>query len=191
VERGSLITKVSKKLKHLEKYKRYKLTKSGVSPRPIPGTLNAINCSIGDEHDEEGYIVEDPVSRNKMMDKRERKIKGIKKELKNKSVSVHGAKKSNIVIVGWGSTKGIILEAVQDLNCKFVQVKTLHPFPSYELVKKIGKYKKLILIENNPNGQLGALIERNTDLEITHKYLKYDGRAFNPNDIINYVRRLK
>ena len=38
------------------------------------GTENAIFWNTGDEHTEEGHISEDPENRNKMMDKRMKKL---------------------------------------------------------------------------------------------------------------------
>ncbi len=190
IDRGLIVRKVAKKLAPLEKYKRYKITKDGISPRTIPGVENGIQCTIGDEHDEEGYIVEEPEPRKEMMDKRMRKMELIKKEFKNRSVNVYGNRESKIVIVGWGSTKGQILEATKELKCKFVQVKVMHPFPAKELEKKVGEYDHLILVENNQTGQLGSLIEEHTNLIITERLLKYDGRPFNPKDIIKFVRGL-
>ncbi len=190
IDRGLIVRKVAKKLAPLEKYKRYKITKDGISPRTIPGVENGIQCTIGDEHDEEGYIVEEPGPRKEMMDKRMRKMELIQKEFKNRSVNVYGNRDSKIVLIGWGSTKGQIIEAAKELKCKFVQVKIMNPFPSKELEKKVGEYDHLILIENNQTGQLGSLIEEHTNLIITEKLLKYDGRPFNPIDIVNFVRDL-
>jgi 2-oxoglutarate ferredoxin oxidoreductase subunit alpha len=188
INRGKLITEVSKKLKLNEKFKRYEITADGVSPRTIPGTANGMQCSIGDEHDEEGYIVEEAADRKAMMDKRAIKIAGIKKELNGKSVKVYGNPVSSKVILSWGSTKGIILETLKELkNYKFVQVLAMNPFPSKELEEKIGKYDELIVIEQNMTSQLGALTKQHTNLNISRVILKYDGRAFNPEDIISHL----
>ena len=123
-----------------------------------------------------------------MADKRERKMNGVNKELRNKCVKVYGNKKSKKVIVGWGSTKGIILEALKELDYKFVQVLVPHPFPAEEFMKKIGKYNKLVVIENNMTSQLGKLIKSNTCIKISDYFLKYDGRPFNPEDIIGRLK---
>lgn len=187
INRGKLVTRVSKKLADLEKYHRYKITKDGISPRTIPGIVNGINCSIGDEHDEQGYIVEESLDRIKMMDKRTNKMKSLEKELENKGINVYGNKKSNKTIIGWGSTKGVILEAIKELNCKFVQVNIMHPFPAKKLIKEV-KDSKIYLVENNSNAQLGSLIKEHTNLKIHKKILKYDGRMFNPVEIINEVK---
>jgi len=187
VDRG-LIEKNPKKLELLEKFKRYALTKSGISPRTLPGTANGMQCSIGDEHDEEGYIIEEAIDRKKMMDKRLRKFESMKKELKGKGVKIFGIKESKNLIISFGSTKGIILEALKEVKAKFLQVRIMHPFPSEELTKKAGKYDKLIVIENNQSGQLSSLIDEHTHLKISKKLLKYDGRQFKLSEIIKGVR---
>jgi 2-oxoglutarate ferredoxin oxidoreductase subunit alpha len=45
----------------------------------------------------------------------------------------------------------------------------------------------LVLVEQNFTGQLGQLIRQETGIEITERMLKYDGRVFNPEDIIDHV----
>lgn len=182
INRGEIITKLPK-LQALDKFKRYELTKSGISPRTLPGTLNGIQCSIGDEHDEEGYIVEEAIDRKNMMDKRQRKFETLTKELKGKCIETYGNKDSKKAIISFGSTKGIILEALKELDFKFLQIKIVHPFPKDELIKKVGN-SEIIVVENNQSGQLSSLINEHTNLCINKKLLKYDGRQFNPDEII-------
>ncbi|VVB76196.1 2-oxoglutarate synthase subunit KorA [Candidatus Tiddalikarchaeum anstoanum] len=191
IDRGELLLKVNTKLRLKEKFKRYAFTKTGVSPRTIPGVSNGMQCSIGDEHDEEGYIIEDAVGRKRMYEKRANKNKGIIKSLNNKCIEVFGNKNAKTAIISWGSNKGIILEALKSLkNCKLIQVKILHPFPGAELAKKVGR-SKIIIVEQNGTSQLGQLIKQNTSLKISDYLLKYDGRAFTPEEIINHMRRKK
>lgn len=55
-------------------YKRYELTKTGVSPRITPGKIPGLTVLVdSDEHDEYGHITESGEVRNKMNDKRLRK----------------------------------------------------------------------------------------------------------------------
>ncbi len=188
IKRGAIITN-PKKLSLLEKFKRYSLTKTGISPRTLPGTPNGMHCAIGDEHDEEGYIVEEAIDRKKIMDKRLRKFHTMAKELEGKSVSIIGKKESNDIIISCGSTKGAILEALKELDCKFLQIKILHPFPAKELKKKSKGYKRIIVIEQNQSGQLCSLIKEHTDLIIGKKILKYDGRQILPKEIIEAIKK--
>src|SRR6476661_7353263 len=55
-------------------FRRFKLEDSPISTRVPLGTENAIFWNTGDEHTEEGHISEDPENRNKMMDKRMKKL---------------------------------------------------------------------------------------------------------------------
>src|SRR6185436_2553434 len=66
-------------------YKRYLDTPTGVSPRALPGTPNALYVSSSDEHNERGEVISDvftdPPTRRKMVEKRFRKMDFAKKEL--------------------------------------------------------------------------------------------------------------
>ncbi len=188
IDRGAII-KNPKKLRPLEKFKRYSLAKTGISPRTLPGTPNGMHCSIGDEHDEEGYIIEEAIDRKNMMDKRLRKFQSMAKELEGKSVSIFGSKESNKIIISCGSTKGAIMEALKELDYKFLQIKILHPFPVKELSEKAKGHSEIIVIEQNQSGQLCSLIKEHTDLKIGKKILKYDGRQILPKEIIEAIKK--
>jgi len=117
------------------------------------------------------------------------KIKAlIKKECKKFSqYETYGKKNSKNLIISWGSTKGAILDAIQDLNCGFLQIKYIDPFPEIE---KLIKGKNLILVENNATAQLGDLIREKTGIEIKdkNKILRYDARPFLCDDLEKEIR---
>ncbi len=195
IDKGELLLKSCKNPGAGNKFKRYRITESGVSPRPIPGVPNGFHCAIGDEHDEEGNIIESSGQRVAMADKRERKVKLLRKYLNDSCIEVFGDKNARIAILAWGSTKGVIIQAQEFLRSagvktKFLQFKILHPFPEKELLRKLGSYDKLVVIENNSSSQLGSLVKEHTDLRINHYLLKYDGRPFNPEDINDKLRRI-
>lgn len=113
------------------------------------------------------------------VEKRLQKIAEITKEAKKfQMYKVYGNKNSKNVIVSWGSPKGAILDAMKDLDCKFVQILYIEPFPIE--IKKELENKNLILIENNATAQLGSLIAEKTGIFIKNKnkILRYDGRPF-------------
>jgi len=62
-------------------YRRYRITEEDVSPRGIPGFGKGIVCLDSDEHDEGGYIRKIWLSRTDMVDKRLRKLKGLKNDI--------------------------------------------------------------------------------------------------------------
>lgn len=98
-----------------------------------------------------------------------------------------GRKNSKNVVVSWSSTKGAILDAIKDLNCKFVQIKYIEPFPA-EVEKEL-ENKNLILVENNATGLLGDLIKEKTGIVIKEKILRYDGRPFLRDELNEEIRR--
>ncbi|KKS93579.1 MAG: 2-oxoacid oxidoreductase, gamma-alpha subunit, partial [Parcubacteria group bacterium GW2011_GWE2_43_12] len=60
-------------------------------------------------------------------------------------------------------------------------------FPVKEVDTVLRQAKRRVLIENNYSGQLGGLIRERTGIDITDKFLKYDGRPVHPEEIITYV----
>lgn len=125
---------------------------------------------------EDGTSTEDATVVKKNVDKRLQIGKNIEKEAKKFSMyEIHGKKNSKNLIISWGSTKGAILDAIQGLNCEFLHIKYIEPFPN---IKKVIEGKNLILVENNATGQLGNLIREKTGVEIKNKILRYDARPF-------------
>ena len=77
IDRGLMFTKNATGAE----YKRYAFTESGISPRAFPGNKDALVVADSDEHDEAGHLIEDAETRTKMMDKRFRKLNGLKQEI--------------------------------------------------------------------------------------------------------------
>ena len=130
------------------------------------------------EEDSEGSATEDAELIKANVEKRLEIGKQIKKEaLKFSQYNLFDKKNSKNLIVSWGSTKGAISDAIENLDCGFLQIKYIEPFPDIE---NILKNKNIILIENNSTGFLGNLISEKTGIQIQdkNKILKYDGRGF-------------
>ncbi len=147
------------------------------------------------EKNEEGSATENAVKVTNNIKNRKRKSLRIKEEAKEfEQYKIFGNRQSNNVIIGWGSTKGAILDVLNSgIDAKFVQILYIEPFPSEDLWRElIGK--NLILIENNSTGQLGQLIKEKTGFNVAHKnkILRYDGRAFLRDELeVEIKRRLK
>jgi 2-oxoglutarate ferredoxin oxidoreductase subunit alpha len=184
IDRGQLMTE--NEYTGEEEYKRHKFTENGISPRAMPGTKGAIVRTNADEHNELGYTTEDPVLTTKINDKRMKKLDGLKKELENyEMVKLHGPEEADATIIGWGSTKGPIREAMKLLSkegfkLNYLQIVYLHPFPAAKVQKILQRAKKTVVVENNITSQLSSLIRENLLTTVDHKILKYDGRPFNP-----------
>jgi 2-oxoglutarate/2-oxoacid ferredoxin oxidoreductase subunit alpha len=139
------------------------------------------------ESDENGIVSEnaDIIKRN--FEKRAKKILDVERESKKfEMYKVHGNKKSKNVVVSYGSTKGAILDAIKDLDVKFVQILYIEPFPE-EIFKELDG--NIILIENSSTGQLADLIKEKTGIEIKNKILKYDGRPFFSDELGEEIKK--
>jgi 2-oxoglutarate ferredoxin oxidoreductase subunit alpha len=191
IDRGNLI--IEEKYTVLEEYKRHQFTENGISPRVIPGTKGAIVRTNADEHNELGYTTEDPTLTIKMTDKRFKKLQGLTKELESyETLKLHGPKRADVTIIGWGSTKGSILETMKILNkentkMNFLQIVYLFPFPTDKFQDILKSVKKFIIVEQNKTSQLSSLIKEHLLLSIDHTILKYDGRPFNPEDLAQNI----
>lgn len=165
-------------------YKSYKITQNGVSPRAVPGQ-GPIARANSYEHNEEGHTTEKAVTAVKMHNKRFKKMSFLKKEIsKLNPVSLYG--RGSNLIISHGSTKGAIIDALPQLgNFRFMQISYLEPFPAEVVEKEIKKSKKVILVENSATGALADIIKEKTGITIKNKILKYDGRPFTPDYLIN------
>lgn len=152
----------------------------------------------GYEHDEKGHTTEDAEVVKKMAEKRLRKYEDIKRECKKfEMIKIYGNKNAENLVIGWGSTKTVILDALDSIDksietgkgeWKFLQVLYLKPL-SDDIRKEIEKAKNVIIVENNLTGQLGRLIREKTSLKIENRILKYDSRPFYCDELVKELRR--
>ena len=185
LDRGELAD--TSKLSADARFARYAMTPSGVSQRSIPSQPGGMFAANSDEHDDTGMANEEADTRQAQMDKRMKKLQALRSEIQE-PVKLYGPKEAEVTLVGWGSTKGPILEAMKkSKNINFLQIRCLEPFPVKEVDTVLRQAKRRVLIENNYSGQLAGLIRERTGIDITDKFLKYDGRPINPEEIINLL----
>lgn len=174
-------------------YRRHALTANGISPRAVPGTPGSIFSTTSDEHDPQGHITEGVENRIAMMRKRMEKLETAAREIPSSfKYELFGPRKADVTLLAWGSSKGALLDAVPALerrgrSVNVLQIRLMRPFPAAEVGQILGDSKTTILIEGNYSGQLGALVREHTGIMPTHKVLKYDGRPFSRNEIIEGV----
>ena len=175
-----------------ERYKRYKYTEDGVSPRIIPGKIeDQVVLVDSDEHDEYGNITESSEVRINMVDKRAKKFENLKKEVQEPWTI--GEDKPEHLIVAWGSLYGAVKEAVEKLNSEGVSIGALvfgdiWPLPTEKLSGMYKTAKNLIAVEQNSTAQLDGLIRQEMLIKCSHKILKYDGRAFSGEEIYDRLK---
>jgi 2-oxoglutarate ferredoxin oxidoreductase subunit alpha len=193
IDRGEIVGE--KELEGKE-YKRFKFTETGVSPRAFLGTKNAVHWYSGDEHNESGNINEEPINRRKMMEKRIGKLDLVDKEVPlEMKVNFFGDKDSENIVVSWGSPKGAIIEALnqlkdEGLSLGFIQVRMIHPLPSAYLKQMLQGKKRIIDVEDNITAQLGGIITQYTTIRPNFYVLKYTGRPMMTTEVYQAIKSI-
>jgi 2-oxoglutarate ferredoxin oxidoreductase subunit alpha len=124
---------------------------TGLARRFIPGQPGGMHTVTGLAHDNDSHVAYDADTNERSLHARSLKLAALQKTLK--TPPVFGADTGDLLIVGWGSTKGAIEEAVEELQKEGKKVSSLHlqflqPLPSG--IKEImQKFKKVMTIENN------------------------------------------
>ena len=177
-------------------YLRYKNTASGISPRAVPGVPGHIHIAATDEHDEDGTLISDeftnPTKRRMMVEKRARKMQNIAAEITPPKLV--GPENAQVTLVGWGSTEGVIREAVEKLAgeegvvANQLHVKWIVPFHAGEVTRILSRSKKVIIVENNYTGQFARYLRSETGFAAHGHIRKYDGEPFMPHHIVNAVK---
>jgi 2-oxoglutarate ferredoxin oxidoreductase subunit alpha len=161
-----------------EGYLRYDLNHGPVSPRGIPGYGRGLVKVDSDEHDEEGTITEDFSMRVRMHEKRLAKKEAILEDYVLEEW--WGDKDYENLVVGWGSTHGVIKECLEigdHGSTGFLSLKQVYPLHK-NLKKYFAKAKNVVVVENNSNGSLAKLLKLELDAIIHHNILQYDGAPF-------------
>ncbi|HET7833653.1 MAG TPA: 2-oxoacid:acceptor oxidoreductase subunit alpha [Gallionella sp.] len=176
-------------------YQRYALTDDGISPMADPGTHNAMHIATGLEHNEAGLPSYTSANHEAMQAKRFRKLEGVVNDMAPAEVDagdVTGV--ADLGIIAWGSTIGVVREALQHLRAEGIRVtafypKLLHPLPAQQFEDFGASCKRLLLPEVNFQGQLAHFVRAETSLR-PESYTICGGLPFTPEMIINKVREM-
>jgi 2-oxoglutarate/2-oxoacid ferredoxin oxidoreductase subunit alpha len=191
IDRGKLLS--PEKLMSLSDFKRYEITEDGISPRSLPSWKNGVHLAESLEHDEKGYRDEDPLNRRRMMEKRMRKLDHAAPDLF--PPRIWGCQKAEVGFIGFGSTLGAILEAMEQLRAKdvasrFLQLRTLWPFPAAEIKQFLAESRDIYVVEHNFSGQLAALIKSQVSpCQELKNIVNYSTTPFTPRQIVEPVLR--
>jgi 2-oxoglutarate ferredoxin oxidoreductase subunit alpha len=179
-------------------YKRYRLTDTGVSPRALPGTPGFEHVVATDDHDEDGVLISDeytnPHKRQAMHEKRMRKMEAILPLLD--APKFCGSEDAHVTLLGWGSTEGVLKEAIQKLAgeeniaANLLQIKWIVPLHCAAITAALAKSKKVIIVENNYSGQFARYLRSETGIVVDGHIRKYDGEPFMPHHIVDGVKAI-
>lgn len=176
-------------------YKRYALTEDGISPMADPGTHGATHIATGLEHNELGMPNYTPANHEIMQAKRFRKLKTVAADLPPAEVDGDaGEGQAEVGVIAWGSTIGVVREALQRLRDEGIRArgfypKLLWPLPVEQFEAFGAGCQRLLLPEVNFQGQLAHFVRAETSLRPL-SYTICGGLPFTPDMIVNKVREV-
>lgn len=156
---------------------------TGVSHRPVPGQRGGNYVLTGLAHDERSKVAYESAINQRAMAARSRKLAALQRSLKP-PVVYGDAEGGELLVVGWGSTRGTIEEAVDRVRAKGGKVSSLHlrflsPLePGLEEI--FSRFERIVTVEVNYSderaegadatsrrtGQLAMLLRAQTLIDI-------------------------
>ena len=124
---------------------------TGIARRFIPGQPGGMHTVTGLAHDRYSHVAYDPDINQEGLRARSLKLAALQKTLL--PPEVFGAPKGDLLVIGWGSTKGAIEEAIEGLRAEGKKVASINLRflqPMQPGIKEImQRYKKVLTIETN------------------------------------------
>ena len=175
------------------------------SPRPIPGQAGGQYVLTGLAHDEESHIAYAAAANQHGMVMRSRKLAALHKTMK--PPKVYGDEEGDMLVVGWGSTRGAIEEAVDRIRGDGHKISAVHLrflSPLEPGLKKIfNRFKRVMTVEinysddiedplinddNRRYSQLAWLLRAHTLVDLDC-WSRVPGVPLPPGDIEDEIRR--
>ena len=125
-----------------------------------------------------------------MVEKRARKFQSVADEIEPPQLL--GPEDAEVTLIGWGSTHGVIREAMELLDQQGVKInhlpiKWIVPFHVDAVTQILAKSKRTIIVENNFSGQFARYLRGETGFNAGGHIRKYDGEPFAPHHIVDGV----
>ena len=177
---------------------------TGLSPRIIPGQPGGMHTLTGLSHDEGSKVAYSSGVHWRSSTMRSRKLAVLQSLLV--PPTVYGDPKGDLLIIGWGSTKGAIEEAIDRARADGLRVSSLHLrflSPLEPGLKAIfTKFKKVLAVEinysdeagdpyiteeNRRRGQLAQVLRASTLVDID-SWTRVPGEPLKPGDILAAIR---
>jgi 2-oxoglutarate ferredoxin oxidoreductase subunit alpha len=170
-------------------FDRYEMTDDYISPMPLPGHHDQHYVATGLEHDEHAHIDYSPEAHIRMTEKRHQKIESAVNE--PGFVQRYGAEDAQLGLIGWGSSEGPILEALDRTLAKGYKVaalifKMLHPLPEKEARAFIESIPVVSVVELNASGQFANYLQGRLAVSL-QRFNIITGLPFKAGDIEEYI----
>lgn len=138
-------------------------------------------------------VYTDPGRRTKMVRKRARKMAHVLDDVP--APTLQGPADAEVTLIGWGSTWGVLTEAVERLNreglsTNHLQIKFLVPFHAAEVGALLRGSRRIVVVENNHSGQFARHLRAETGIAAHGHIRKFDGEPFEPKHIVGAVREI-
>jgi len=109
--------------------------------------------------------------------------------------TLQGPADAEVTLIGWGSTWGVLAEAVERLNreglsTNHLQIKFLVPFHAAEVGALLRGSRRIVVVENNHSGQFARHLRAETGIAAHGHIRKFDGEPFEPKHIVGAVREI-
>jgi len=180
--------------------------RSGLSARVIPGQPGGMFTVTGLSHDEKSKVAYGSGVHQHASTMRSRKLAVLQQMLE--PPTVHGDEAGDLLVVGWGSTKGAIEEAVDRARASGLSVSSLHLSFLSPLEPGLGeifrRFKKVATVEinysddvgdpfitthNRRRGQLAWLLRAETLVDVDC-WTRVPGEPLRPGAILEAIRRM-
>ncbi len=138
-----------------------------------------------------GNVSYDPENHEQMVAIREEKVRNVAQSIPPQALD-NGPKSGDVLLLGWGSTYGVLKSATEYLldegySVAHAQVKYLNPLPQ-NLGNTLNRFTHVIVPENN-RGQFVNIV-RSTYLVPAIPFTKVQGIPFTVQEIINKVKHV-
>jgi 2-oxoglutarate ferredoxin oxidoreductase subunit alpha len=159
----------------------------------LPGSADATYDANSDEHLSDGTLTEEAEPTRQIYEKRLRKLTSLADTLPEPVL--YGPTDADFSFVGWGSVKNTVLDVQAILardggpSVNYLHYEYLWPLKTETFRQVAARAKRLVLIENNALGQLGGQLTQATQIPFWERFLKYDGRPFFVEEVLDYVRK--
>lgn len=176
-----------------DRYKRYAVNASGISPMAIPGTPGLTHTADGLEHNEFGTPSSQASDHQAQMDKRSRKLTQFNYGDHWADIVDADAGAGDIAIITWGSSTGPAREALQRFStaggkARLISVRLIAPVQPRKMAAALGGITRALVVEQSHSGQFYRMLRAFYDLpRETHSLHQAGPLAFGPGRILEQL----
>jgi 2-oxoglutarate ferredoxin oxidoreductase subunit alpha len=176
-----------------ERYKRYAMTGSGVSPMAIPGTPGLTHTADGLEHNEFGTPSSQASDHLAQMDKRSRKLTQFNYGDHWADITDAKLGAGDTAIITWGSSTGPAREALDRHSdaggkLRLISVRLIAPVQPEKMAAALQGMRRVLVVEQSHSGQFYRMLRAFYDLPGQTRSLHQGGPlAFGPGQILEQL----